>query len=134
MKKILFLTIAALAFLTACNTQTSIHEETTDTLTDVKQDTAMAADNAIATSTDAELYVSADGQRKIFVHYFEEENKRYVGLTPYGNKAAVMLEQIPETAFAKGADYGNNNTKWQAKGDAAVLIENGTTTHFVKSE
>ncbi len=140
MKQLLFaISVLSLAFA-ACNNGNNGNNAilSDDTSVLIRQHGVVLEDSSTVhtdtVSQSGEMYVSSDGKKKIQVRYFESNNKLYAGLTFWPREEEIILEQIPGTAFAKGADYSNDQTKWQAKGDAGVLEEKDTSTHFVKSE
>ncbi len=130
MKKLSSILIILL-FLVSCN---NTSDEKNNSLATLNTDTINIVTDSIQSNTEDEFYVSEDGKQKIQVSYFGQNNKRYVTITVWPNKAGIILEQIPGTAFAKGADYGNKNTTWQAKGDAGTLISENKSTRYIKEK
>ena len=78
-----------------------------------------------------DFYKGADGS-VLLVRYIANEGSKKVGLTFQGTTKEVLIDQVPGTEFAKGADYKGQGITWQAKGDAGVLIKDGKTINFTK--
>ena len=79
-------------------------------------------------ATSVDLYSSGD-EKVIRARYFDQQGKRYVGITE-GNDLEYILLQVPGSAFAKGADYEADGVRWEVSNDRAILKKNGKETEF----
>ena len=76
-------------FLVSCN---NTSDEKNNSLATLNTDTINIVTDSIQSNTEDEFYVSEDGKQKIQVSYFGQNNKRYVTITVWPNKAGIILE------------------------------------------
>lgn len=73
-------------------------------------------------------YRYSNEDEHITITYSTKENKRFVTIEQEEN--AITLEQ--NTAWAKGAEYGNDEIKWIAEGKQGTLIKDNVKKVFTR--
>lgn len=127
MKRIFLLLSTSTVLFIACNTQTE------KTKAETKKDTlAIAVESPVIKDSTRdeqaviEKYENNKGE-KITARYVNDGKETYVMLQKDTLAEIKLLQKI---AWAKGAEYTDGTTFWNANGDNATFIQDGRSVKF----